>query len=104
MRNLTKWASPMDVPCSEVLLYIRFHYALESGYGNPDMGCRGSSRKPQMTEVCVSEYCTSRMLYTALASLFQLDCGIHPGKTGMEALPYVDMVDADTIDLLLISQ
>ncbi len=34
----------------------------------------------------------------------QLDCGIHPGLSGMDALPYTDMIEADEIDLLLISQ
>lgn len=33
-----------------------------------------------------------------------LDCGIHPGLTGMDALPYVDLIEADEIDLLFISQ
>ena len=32
-----------------------------------------------------------------------LDCGIHPGLQGMEALPYVDMIEAHKIDLLLVS-
>lgn len=32
-----------------------------------------------------------------------LDCGIHPGLSGMDALPYTDMIEADEIDLLLIS-
>jgi len=32
-----------------------------------------------------------------------LDCGIHPGLSGMDALPFVDMIEADQIDLLLIS-
>ena len=32
------------------------------------------------------------------------DCGIHPGLSGMDALPYTDMIEADEIDLLLISQ
>lgn len=32
-----------------------------------------------------------------------LDCGIHPGLSGMDALPFVDMIEADKIDLLLIS-
>ena len=32
-----------------------------------------------------------------------LDCGIHPGLTGMDALPFVDCIEADQIDLLLIS-
>jgi Cft2 family RNA processing exonuclease len=36
--------------------------------------------------------------------IFQLDCGIHPGLSGMDALPFVDLVEADEIDLLLISQ
>jgi cleavage and polyadenylation specificity factor subunit 3 len=34
---------------------------------------------------------------------FQLDCGIHPGLSGMDALPFVDLIEADEIDLLLIS-
>ncbi|RWS27769.1 cleavage and polyadenylation specificity factor subunit 3-like protein, partial [Leptotrombidium deliense] len=32
-----------------------------------------------------------------------LDCGIHPGLNGMDALPFVDLIEADEIDLLLIS-
>ena len=32
-----------------------------------------------------------------------LDCGIHPGLSGMDALPFVDCIEADQIDLLLIS-
>lgn len=32
-----------------------------------------------------------------------LDCGIHPGLSGMDALPFVDMIEADQVDLLLIS-
>lgn len=32
-----------------------------------------------------------------------LDCGIHPGLSGMDALPFVDSIEADEIDLLLIS-
>ena len=32
-----------------------------------------------------------------------LDCGIHPGHSGMDALPYVDWIDASKIDLLLVS-
>lgn len=36
--------------------------------------------------------------------IVQLDCGIHPGLSGMDALPFVDLIEADQIDLLLISQ
>ena len=32
-----------------------------------------------------------------------LDCGIHPGLSGLDALPFVDLVDASSIDVLLIS-
>ncbi|XP_075057559.1 cleavage and polyadenylation specificity factor subunit 3 [Mixophyes fleayi] len=32
-----------------------------------------------------------------------LDCGIHPGMEGMDALPYIDLIDPAEIDLLLIS-
>lgn len=35
---------------------------------------------------------------------WQLDCGIHPGLEGMDALPYIDLIDPAEIDLLLISQ
>lgn len=35
---------------------------------------------------------------------FQFDCGIHPGLSGMDALPFVDLIEADEIDLLFISQ
>jgi len=33
-----------------------------------------------------------------------LDCGIHPGHNGLNALPYFDYVDPAEIDLLLITQ
>lgn len=33
-----------------------------------------------------------------------LDCGTHPAKTGLDALPYFDYVDPSTIDLLLVTQ
>jgi cleavage and polyadenylation specificity factor subunit 3 len=33
-----------------------------------------------------------------------LDFGIHPGRSGTNALPYIDSVDIPSIDLLLISQ
>lgn len=45
-------------------------------------------------------HCLSYLLYV----LFQLDCGIHPGLSGMDSLPYTDMIEADEIDLLLITQ
>lgn len=32
-----------------------------------------------------------------------LDCGIHPGMSGIESLPYTDMIEAEEIDLLLVS-
>ena len=32
-----------------------------------------------------------------------LDCGIHPGMQGMDTLPYVDQVDLEEIDLLLVT-
>uniref|UniRef100_A0A7N8X881 Cleavage and polyadenylation specificity factor subunit 3 n=1 Tax=Mastacembelus armatus TaxID=205130 RepID=A0A7N8X881_9TELE len=32
-----------------------------------------------------------------------LDCGIHPGLEGMDALPYIDLIDPAEIDLLLIT-
>ena len=31
------------------------------------------------------------------------DCGIHPGQTGLAALPYLDEVDLATVDLCLIT-
>lgn len=32
-----------------------------------------------------------------------LDCGIHPGLNGMDALPFVDLIATEEIDLLLLS-
>ncbi|CAH3014813.1 unnamed protein product [Porites evermanni] len=32
-----------------------------------------------------------------------LDCGIHPGMSGMESLPFLDEIDTAEIDLLLVS-
>lgn len=34
----------------------------------------------------------------------QLDCGIHPAYSGMAGLPFFDVVDPATIDLLLVTQ
>ena len=31
-----------------------------------------------------------------------LDVGIHPGLSGMDALPFVDHIEAEEIDLLLV--
>ena len=33
----------------------------------------------------------------------QLDCGIHPGMSDFAALPFVDLIDAESLDLLLIT-
>ena len=41
---------------------------------------------------------------SSLQKTLQLDCGIHPGLSGLDALPYTDMIDAEEIDLLLITQ
>ncbi|KAK6018188.1 hypothetical protein OSTOST_16239, partial [Ostertagia ostertagi] len=30
-----------------------------------------------------------------------LDCGVHPGMHGVDALPFVDFIDIEEIDLLL---
>ncbi|KAM3959462.1 cleavage and polyadenylation specificity factor 73 [Aphomia sociella] len=35
--------------------------------------------------------------------MIMLDCGIHPGLSGMDALPFVDLIEADEVDLLLVS-
>ncbi|VDK87823.1 unnamed protein product [Onchocerca ochengi] len=32
-----------------------------------------------------------------------LDCGIHPGMSGVDALPFVDFVDCEELDLLLVT-
>jgi len=32
-----------------------------------------------------------------------LDCGVHPGRSGLDALPFLDTVDLSTVDLLLVS-
>lgn len=32
-----------------------------------------------------------------------LDCGIHPGLTGLDCLPFVDSIEADAVDLLLVT-
>jgi cleavage and polyadenylation specificity factor subunit 3 len=34
----------------------------------------------------------------------QLDFGIHPGLSGRNALPFIDNIDPEELDLLLISQ
>uniref|UniRef100_A0A7N8X211 Cleavage and polyadenylation specific factor 3 n=1 Tax=Mastacembelus armatus TaxID=205130 RepID=A0A7N8X211_9TELE len=38
-----------------------------------------------------------------LLLFYCLDCGIHPGLEGMDALPYIDLIDPAEIDLLLIT-
>ena len=32
-----------------------------------------------------------------------LDCGIHPGRSGVDALPFLATVDMSTVDVLLVS-
>lgn len=32
-----------------------------------------------------------------------LDCGQHPGRDGIQALPYFDMINPEEIDLLLLT-
>lgn len=32
-----------------------------------------------------------------------LDCGVHPGYTGLRSLPYLDAVALDAVDLMLIT-
>ena len=44
------------------------------------------------------------MLSAFLQNILQLDCGIHPGMHGEASLPFLDMIDPEEIDLLLISQ
>jgi cleavage and polyadenylation specificity factor subunit 3 len=34
----------------------------------------------------------------------QLDCGLHPGRSGLDALPFFDNIDPATIDILLLTQ
>jgi Cft2 family RNA processing exonuclease len=41
--------------------------------------------------------------FLALACV-QFDCGIHPGYSGMAALPYFDEIDPISIDVLLVTQ
>lgn len=31
------------------------------------------------------------------------DCGVHPGFSGEESLPYFDSIDLDTVDLMLVT-
>ena len=42
--------------------------------------------------------------WNIIFSCFQLDCGIHPGMSGLESLPFLDEIDTAEIDLLLVSQ
>lgn len=61
-------------------------------------------------KIMVSTALRSVLLLMDLTDVFwhamslQLDCGIHPGLEGMDALPYIDLIDPAEIDLLLISQ
>ena len=32
-----------------------------------------------------------------------LDCGVHPGFSGLRSLPYLDTVDLSTVDALLVT-
>jgi Cft2 family RNA processing exonuclease len=32
-----------------------------------------------------------------------LDCGIHPGFSGMQSLPFFDEIDLDTVDVMLVT-
>lgn len=31
------------------------------------------------------------------------DCGVHPGFSGEQSLPYFDSIDLDTVDLMLVT-
>ncbi len=31
------------------------------------------------------------------------DCGVHPGFSGEQSLPYFDSIDMDTVDLMLVT-
>ncbi len=42
--------------------------------------------------------------FLCLVIYSQLDCGIHPGRDGLDSLPFFDMIDPEQIDLLLVSQ
>lgn len=46
----------------------------------------------------------AKIYYSVVERKIMLDCGIHPGLSGMDALPFVDLIEADEIDLLFISQ
>ena len=48
--------------------------------------------------------CISVVSSVYFFSLRQLDCGIHPGLSGMDCLPYTDAINASEVDLLLVSQ
>ena len=61
--------------------------------------------RPPYSQLCVCNYLSLPLLsLPACRVCVQLDCGIHPGLSGMDALPYTDMIDAEDIDLLLITQ
>ena len=49
--------------------------------------------------VYMAEFYPPRFLVCA-----QFDCGIHPGYSGMAALPYFDEIDPISIDVLLVTQ
>ena len=39
---------------------------------------------------------------SARGKTIMLDCGIHPGLSGLSSLPFFDEVDLDTVDLMLV--
>lgn len=64
------------------------------------MYCHGVQRQKNHGKL----YLSIVISYLSQFIFLQLDCGIHPGLQGLDALPFVDLIEANEIDLLLITQ
>ena len=65
--------------------------------------CHAGIQGEEAHGMCIYSF-ASFMCHRLTLSLLQLDCGIHPGLSGMDALPFIDIIEANEVDLLLISQ
>ena len=67
-----------------------------------------NNRNKNLVENRGIQHKTNTHIYNKIKLLiicvFQLDCGIHPGLNGFASLPFLDLVDIEEIDLILVSQ
>lgn len=88
------------------LLFLCFNSGAGQEVGRSCIILEFKGRKIMVRYLCLSRvhFSLEEVPGALLCVSLQLDCGIHPGLEGMDALPYIDLIDPAEIDLLLISQ